>query len=155
MRPQDRHLARVQLDRRLNSLRDLDSLARPPRGWIKAIREALGMTARQLGQRMGVSQPRVTEIERAEVSGALTLDSLQRAAHALDCRLDYVLIPRRPLQSLTEERAEQRARRRLESTMHSMALEAQQVDADSQRAQLQRLIQTLIDGPGSALWGDE
>ncbi len=104
---------------------------------------------------MGVSQPRVTEIERAEVSGALTLDSLQRAAHALDCRLDYVLIPRRPLQSLTEERAEQRARRRLESTMHSMALEAQQVDADSQRAQLQRLIQTLIDGPGSALWGDE
>ena len=38
-------LARKQLERRFAPLREM-SFAVPPRGWIKAIREALGMTAR-------------------------------------------------------------------------------------------------------------
>ena len=44
------------------------------------------MTARQLGQRLGVSQPRVTAIEKAEAEGALTLQSLEKAANALNAR---------------------------------------------------------------------
>ena len=91
MRPQDRALARKQLDKRLNLLLDSDSLARPPRGWIRAIREALGMTTEHLAKRIGVSQPRVIEIEKAEVSGSITLKTLQRAANALDCRGRAVL----------------------------------------------------------------
>ena len=59
MRAQERASARKQLDKRLNILQNVDVLARPPRGWIKAIREALGMTTAQLGNRLGVSQPRV------------------------------------------------------------------------------------------------
>jgi hypothetical protein len=35
---------------------DPEALTRPPRGWVKAIREAPGMTAEQLGARLGVSQ---------------------------------------------------------------------------------------------------
>jgi predicted DNA-binding mobile mystery protein A len=155
MRPQDRALARAQLDKRLNTLPEPESLARPPRGWIKAIREALGLTSRQFAKRLGVSQPRVIEIEGAEVSGAVTLDSLQRAANALECRLVYALVPRRPLQTLVEERAEQLARKRLKTAAHTMALEAQNVDEDAQRAQLQQLVRTLMDRPGSDLWDDE
>ena len=71
-------MARKQLDKRLKILQNVDILARPPRGWIKAIREALGMTTAQLGKRLGVSQPRVLGIENAEVSGSITLDSLER-----------------------------------------------------------------------------
>lgn len=155
MRPQDRALARRQLDRRLEPLRGSESLARPPRGWIKAIREALGMTTAQLGKRIGVSQPRVVEIEKAEVRGAITLESLQRAANALDCRLVYALVPRQPLETLIEERAEEIAMRRLESTAHSMALEAQSVAREDEQEQLRQLVQKLVEQSGSRLWGDD
>jgi len=69
MNGDQRTLARKQLDRRLSPLRDLKLVA-PPLGWMRAIREALGMSARQLAARMGASPSRVPAIENAEVSGA-------------------------------------------------------------------------------------
>lgn len=155
MRPEDRATARRQLDKRLNSWRELENQARPPRGWIKAIREALGMTAAQLAERLGVSQPRVFTIEKAETTGAITLDSLERAANALDCRLVYALIPRKPLDGLVRDRAEIKAKQRLKSASHTMALEAQDVDKADQSEQLNRLVQQLIEKSGSKLWEED
>jgi len=154
MRPEDREAARRQLDKRLSSALNADALARPPRGWVKAIREALGMTTAQLAKRLGVSQPRVVGIEQAEAKGAITLDSLERAAHALDCRLVYALVPRKPLDALVEERATRLAAKRLDSTRHTMALEAQAVDARDEDEQRKRLIRKLIEQAGSELWDD-
>jgi len=148
-------MARKQLDKRLNLLQNVDILARPPRGWIKAIREALGMTTAQLGKRLGVSQPRVIGIEKAEVSGSIKLESLERAARALDCRLVYALVPKKPLESLVEDRARELAKKRLRATSHSMALENQRVDKDDEFEHLERLVQNLLNQPGSALWEDE
>ena len=145
-------MARKQLDKRLNLLQNVDILARPPRGWIKAIREALGMTTAQLGKRLGVSQPRVLGIEKAEVSGSIKLESLERAAHALDCRLVYALAPRKPLEYLAEDRARELAKKRLRATSHSMALEDQRVDEADEQEHLERLVQKLLNQPGSALW---
>jgi predicted DNA-binding mobile mystery protein A len=154
MRPQDREAARRQLDKRLSTALDADALARPPRGWVKAIREALGMTTAQLAKRLGVSQPRVVGIEQAEAKGAITLDSLERAAHALDCRLVYALVPRKPLDALVEERAARLAEKRLNSTRHTMALEAQAVDTGDEDEQRKRLIRKLIAQAGSELWDE-
>jgi len=151
----DRASARRQLDKRLNLLRDSYATARPPRGWIKAIREALGMTTAQLAQKIGVSQPRVVAIEKAETNASITLDSLQRAARALDCRVVYALVPRKPLDDLVEERAHIVAKKRLQSTRHSMALEAQSVEKSDEDEQLKRLSERLIKKAGSELWGDE
>ena len=148
-------MARKQLDRRLKTLQDVNILARPPRGWIKAIREALGMTTAQLGKRLGVSQPRVLGIEKAEVSRGITLDSLERAARALDCRLVYALVPKRPLESLVEDRAREIAKKRLRATSHSMALENQRVHETDEQEHLERLVQRLLNQPGSALWEGE
>lgn len=153
MRPQDREAARRQLDKRLNALTS-EALVRPPRGWVKAIREALGMTSAQLAKRLGVSQPRVVAIEQAEAKGTITLDSLERAAHALDCRLVYALVPRQPLDALVEERAAQLANKRLDSTRHTMALEAQALDTPDENEQRKRLIRRLIEQAGSELWDD-
>ncbi len=155
MRSESRELARRQLDKRLSPLRDIQSLARPPRGWIKAIREALGMTTKQLGLRMGVSQPRVTKIENAEISGSITLDTLQRTAIAMDCKLEYALVPSRPLQEVVKERVFKRALSILEATTHSMALEDQRADADSEQVLLEQLIKELSEKSGSALWEDK
>ena len=155
MRSQDRVLARKNIDKRLSQLNNLQSLARPPRGWIKAIREALGMTSTQFAKRMGVSQPRASEIEKTEMSGSLTLDTLQRAAQALDCKLVYALVPRKPMQELIEERAKRLARARLKAISHSMSLEDQSVDEEDAKEQLDQLIKTLAEREGSALWEAE
>ena len=148
-------MARKQLDKRLSFLQNVNLLTRPPRGWIKAIREALGMTTAQLGKRLGVSQPRVLGIEKAEVSRSIKLDSLERAARALDCRLVYALVPRKPLESLVEDRAREFAKKRLRATSHSMALENQRVDETDEQEHLERLVQRLLNQRGSALWEGE
>ena len=155
MRAQERAMARKKLDNRLNLLQNVEMLARPPRGWIKAIREALGMTTAQLAKRLGVSQPRVLGIEKAESSGTIKLETLERAARALDCRLVYALVPRSSLESMTEDRARALARKRLRATSHSMALEDQRVDKADEEEHLERLVQKLLDQSGSALWEDE
>jgi predicted DNA-binding mobile mystery protein A len=152
MRSEDRATARRQLDKRLSLLSDADSLTRPPYGWIKAIREALGMTTAQLGKRLGVSQPRVVKIEKAEKDGAITLDSLERAAQALDCRLVYTLVPRKPLDDLVAERAKIIAKKRLETTGHSMKLEAQGIEESDENEQLKSLINKTVAQGGSVLW---
>jgi predicted DNA-binding mobile mystery protein A len=122
---------------------------------VKAIREALGMTADQLGRRMAVTKQRALELEESEARGAVTLESLERAAHALDCRLVYALVPRMPLDDIVQERATRLARKQLRATGHSMALEDQAVDPADEEEQLRRLSQDLIDKSGSVLWEDE
>src|SRR5271154_4280249 len=93
------------LDNRFTSLRPLAKSARPPKGWLRAIRNALGMTTAQFARRLGVSQPRIVELEQSEASGSVTLNTLQRAAGALGCRLVYVLVPERPLAETVHEQA--------------------------------------------------
>ena len=155
MRTQNRASARQQLDKRLNSLRDSEALARPPRGWIRAIREALGMTTAQLGERLGVSQPTALGYEKAEASKRITLQSLERAAHALDCRLVYALVPRTSLEEQVEERARRLAKAQLGAISHSMALEDQRVDKADEQRHLERLVEELLKRPGSKLWEQE
>ncbi|MFT5114214.1 MAG: putative DNA-binding mobile mystery protein A [Parasphingorhabdus sp.] len=152
MKSQDRVVARRQIDRRLRILRDEKAIARPPRGWIRAIREALGMTTAQLGTRMGVSQPRAFAIEKAEENRTLTLETLEKAARALECHLVYALVPREPLEDLLRKRACKLATRKLETTGHSMKLEAQGVNMEDEDEQLKRLIEKLIEKSGSELW---
>ncbi len=155
MRADERAFARKRLDKRLNSLRNSELFARPPRGWVRAIRQALGMTTAQLGARIGVSQSRAYEIEKAEAAGRITLESLERAAHALDCQLVYALVPRQPLESTVEQQAIKVARKALKSTSHSMALEDQRVNTDDEDWQVKELARRLLEKSGSRLWREE
>jgi predicted DNA-binding mobile mystery protein A len=110
--------------------KDMGSIGRfkpPVRGWIKAIREALGMSSAQLAMRMGIKQPTLTEIEQSELRGTIQLTTLRRVAEAMDCTLVYALVPNKSLETTVRERARKVARRRLQSVEHSMALERQAV----------------------------
>jgi predicted DNA-binding mobile mystery protein A len=143
-------MARRQLDKRLQALRNIGP--RPTRGWIKAIREALGMSTRQFAKRLTVSQPSAINLERNEAAGVITLENLERAARALDCQLVYALVPRKSLEAIAGERAEQVARSHLRSTAHTMALEAQSVDADDESEQVEQLARRLLEQQRSKLW---
>lgn len=146
--------ASEQLDKRLNALRPLEMATRPSRGWIRAVREALGMTTAQLARRMDVSQPRIVELEKAEATGNITMRSLERAADALGCQVIYALIPREPLTTTLEARALQVAERQLSSVEQTMRLEAQSVDDPAQRKRtLERLADDLLRRP-ARLWDE-
>ena len=115
-----------QLDKRFAKVKPLTSeAAKPSRGWIRAIREAIGMTTGQLAKRLGVHQPRVIELERGEATGNITVKSLERAAEALGCRLVYTFVPIEPLADTIRKRATTIAERQLASVEQTMRLEAQ------------------------------
>ena len=81
----DTALARKSLDKRFQQYSPLSETPRPQRGWIRAIRTALGMTGVQLARRMEVAPSRIDALERGEVDGTLTMSTLEKAAAALDC----------------------------------------------------------------------
>ena len=104
---------------------------------------------------MKVRQPRIVELEKAEINGNVTMQSLERAAEALGCRVVYALIPLQPLTTTLEARALQGAERQLSSVEQTMRLEAQGVDDEEQRKRTrQRLADDLLRRP-ARLWDDD
>ena len=131
--------ARAHLDERFQELGPARRYAAPVRGWIKAIREALGMSTVQLAKRLGVRQPSVVAIEQSEAKGTIELATLRRVAEALDCTLVYALVPNKPLQVIVRDRARMFGRRRREPVEHSMLLEDQKVTSKNAEARLDEI----------------
>jgi predicted DNA-binding mobile mystery protein A len=146
-----RSLALHQLDETLSQWRVLPR-SRPGRGWLRAIRQALGMTTRQLAKSVGVTQAAVVVAERNEAKGDITLATLRRYADALGCELSYVLIPRRSLQETVEERADLIARDQVSRVRHSMALEDQSTSKAHSEREVAELRRKLLEGKRSRLW---
>jgi predicted DNA-binding mobile mystery protein A len=140
-----------QLDKTLDAWRSLPR-ARPKSGWLRVIREALGMTTRQLAKAVGVTQAAVVNTERTEARGDITLATLQKYAAALGCDVSYVLVPKRPLLDMVEERADHVARDQVARVRHSMALEDQLTDSEHLQREIAELRRRLLDGKLSRLW---
>ena len=149
----DAKVIRRHLNSRLQPT-DEAGLSRPARGWIRAIRDGLGMTASQLGKRMGVSQPTITQMEHNEVSGSITLATLERAAHALGCRLTYSFVPEEPLETRVTRQAEEVARRRLQRVGHTMALENQAVDRETRERQIHEIAERMLRDQPRRIWDE-
>ena len=148
-----RRAARRALDRRLAAVRAAGPHAVPPKGgWVQAVRGSLGMSAAELGRRMGTVESSVLRLEAAERHDRARLDTLRRAADALDCDLVYALVPRRPLEEMVADQARRKAGALLASVGHSMLLEDQQVSSDVAREQLTEQAALIADEPG--LWSD-
>ena len=147
-------LARKNLERKIAPLRALE-VARPPKGWVRAIRDALGMSSRQLAKRMGVVQSRVVALERAETTDTTTLKSLREAAEVLNCKLVYALVPNEPLDDIVWRRAREKAARQSIDVSHGMLLENQSLTADQSREEIDRLAREILSEPLRYLWEDE
>ncbi len=146
-------LRKSQLSRRLSALLGLANIGVPGGGWIRATREALGMSGRQLARRMGVSPPTLAQFEAGEAAGSITLRTLTRAAEALDCNLVYAFLPRKgSLDAAIQGQAERRARTLVERVSHSMALEDQGVDESFTEDQIDRLAADLVRDARRDLW---
>lgn len=143
-----------QLDLALNRWRGADLPPRPAAGWVKAIREGLGMAATHLARRLDVAPSTVSRLESSEADDTISLATLRRAAEALGCELHYALVPKQSLADTLADRATALARRQMAAVSHTMALEAQAPSRDAIEAQTRVLAESLLQGSRRALWRD-
>lgn len=140
-----------QLDKKLSQLKpSLDLI--PKEGWVRAIREALGMSARQLAERMGVSQATLAKMEKGEVENTVTLKTLERIAEALDCRLFHALVPRSSLEDMVRRQARAAAEKLVKRVSHSMELEKQGVSRKRREEQIEELADEMARSLSRDLW---
>ncbi len=141
-----------QTDKSLESWRNATLSTIPPDGWVRTIREALGMTTVAYAKRLGMTDSGVRRIEKSEVNETITLSTLRKMAEALDCEVKYALVPRQSLKKMRETQADRVAREQLEPVAHSMQLEAQGVDSEVMALQRQDRAGELLNGSGRELW---
>jgi len=137
---------RQRLDARLGLLNgERKRLLVPPKGWIRAIRDALGMSGVQLAKRLKVSPQTIEAMEKSEAAGTIQLNTLKRAAEALDCTLVYALIPKTSLENTVRNRARQIAKAALARVSHTMKLEDQDTVFGESEARIEDYIRHIKD----------
>ncbi len=152
-RNQKNKIIREQLDEALKLFAPLVTANRPMKGWIRAIRTALGMNMQQLADRIGVHKSRIPRIEQDEVAGNLTIKTLQKAAEGLDCVFVYGFVPRESLEDTVHQQAYLKATKDLNKLIHTMDLEAQSI-SDSQRQKLlDQMLNEHLNSPN--LWKEQ
>lgn len=155
MKPTKRsRVARQQTRQLEHALANVRVPERPRNGWIDAIREALGMTKTQLAKRMGIARPSLNRLEANEVSGSITIASLQNAADALGCELRYALVPKAGLTEMVNKQALRRARQKLGRVNQSQALEASALESEKFAEAIADLAKELEVRRPTDLWND-
>jgi len=143
-----------QLDASLQRLKPLFDIAPPPKGWIRAIRSALGMTAKQLAGRLGIAQQAMARIEKDEPAGSVTIKTMRRIAERLDCVFVYGFVPRTSLKETVALQAKKVATLRLVQVSQTMSLENQALSRRDNEQALTDLVDDLIDTLPSTLWNN-
>lgn len=123
---------------------------RPPQGWLKTIREFLGMTTTQLAKKINVTQPRVINLEKNEKNTKIS--TMERIADALNCDFVYVFVPRENIDDIIYNQAKKKALKILNKVNTNMSLENQLTDTDELT---EDIIKELLDDNISRIWDEE
>lgn len=127
-----------QIDQKLSMYKPLVDLDRPEKGWIHATRMALGMSYRQLSERLGFAgRSSSHNVEQREEEGSITLKTLTEIGRVLDMKLVYGFVPKEgSIKTMIEKRARELAKEIVMRTSQNMALE----DQEASRERLQKAI---------------
>lgn len=147
----NRKLIIEQLGAKLSQFSAISADQTPQKGWIRAIRDALGMSSKQLAKRAGMAQQRIAVVEKGEFSGAVTLKTMRRIAEGLDCVFVYGFVPKTDLETTLRKQAERVAAKRLAQAAHTMGLENQSLSEQENRKVFAETVEKLIENP-TALW---
>ena len=94
---------------------------------------------------MGLTQSRVSQIERSEELGSIRLDTLERAAQAVNCQVRYVFVPNEPLEEMVQRQARLRAQAEVDAVTHTMALEDQVPEPGVLDALVKEMAERFVD----------
>ena len=131
------------------------ALRTPPEGWLRTVRKALGMPGAQLAKKMGVTRSRVAQAESAELTGGISLKSMQAAAEAMGCRFVYTIVPPRTVDDIIIAQARKKATGIVETASKHMALEGQALPDSKIANEITRLARDIVHEMPSDFWDDK
>jgi len=116
-----------QLSSTLNRFKILKTIIPPQKGWIRAIRDALGINGRQFAQRLEVNKSRITRMEHDEVTGNVLQDTIKKQAYLV-------------------------AKKRIMRVSHTMLLEDQGLSEKEKKNAFDTTVEELIQTMPKSLW---
>lgn len=142
-----------QVDKKLVPFLALEPCVVPSKGWIHTLRTALGMSLRQLGERLGMAAQSVRDLEGREEAGAITLKALREAGAALNMKLVYGFIPQKgSIEEMIEARALELAIEIVSRTSHTMMLEDQENGKERLQKAIKNKTEEIKDKMPRHLW---
>ena len=142
-----------QLDKKIVPFKAIKDIQLPNEGWIRAIRNAIRMSLRQLGERLFVSIQSVKEAEQREIDGSITIKRMKEVARALDMQFVYGFIPKEgSISQMIEKQAYNKAKTIVLRTSKSMSLEDQKVGNSRIQKAIEERAEELIFKQPRYLW---
>lgn len=150
-----RKLMREQVEKSLSNFQEFVYKPAPKTGWIRTIRNVLGMSSSALAKRLNCSRSNISTIEQREIKNNISLNTLKQVAEAMDCKLIYFIVPNESFDAILEKQAQLIAKKRIKSVNHSMMLEQQGLTKEQLKQQENNLVQELLQGDPKNLWNDK
>lgn len=104
----------------------IQPVPRPVHGWLRAVRNLLNLSRREVGEKLGVTSSAVDAYEKSEQADTISLATMRRYAAAMNCEVALALVPRRGQTFSELVAAHDPEIAHLRATEHSMALEGQE-----------------------------
>ena len=146
-------LIQKQMDELIQSFVSGKQNVQTSAGWIQSARLALGMSLRQLAERVGVSVSALTNFEKREQADSVSLATLKKAANAMDMELVYYFKPKDgSVKNAVEKQARKKAQEILNQSNQTMKLEDQETNSSSQERELERLTKDIVSKMPQNLW---
>lgn len=148
----DKKLIREQLDKKIDKFKPVLNTPVPKVGWVKTIREALGMSTYDLADKTDLDQSRISRIESSEAKQEIKLSTLHKMADGLGVKFVYGFVPEADLEAVVRKQALMIAKKRLKRIDHSMKLELQGVSDEEQEKALSDLVDKILIEEPKNFW---
>ena len=147
---------RLIIEKKIQPWKKLRTNRRPPSGWLKAVRGAIGINTRQLAKRCGVQHSSILKIEKNEIRDKASIESLKKLADAMNCQLIYAIVPKTgytSLEDIINHQAQLFAHEFIKQVDHTMKLESQGTSVTEIKNQTKKLAKELKDTMDPRIWG--
>lgn len=148
-------LMREQIQDSLNGIMEFANRSIPKKGWVRTIRDALGITSTILADRLKCSRSNIASMEKSEIKGSISLATLEQVAKAMDCKLVYCFVPIESLDKILENQARKIAKKRIKIVNHSMRLEQQGLNPKQLKQEEDDLVREMLQGNIKDLWRND
>jgi predicted DNA-binding mobile mystery protein A len=138
-----------------NAAKKIADLSTPPEGWVRTMRGALGMSGAQLARLLNVSRSQVTQTEKNELAGVVTLKTLENAAEVMGCKFVYAIVPNTSAKDLVKKQAMKKVKSLIAKADVHMALEDQALTKEQHRFEIERLQRELMNEMPFDLWNND
>lgn len=127
---QNTYLLRFQLDKVATYFKQIRQLIKENESQVKMIRKAMGLSSSELGSKAGISQGRVIQIEKAELTGEVKISTLQQVGSSMGLKLVYGFVPESSYEELLNSQAQKKVNERINQVDHLLVLHKKRLNKD-------------------------